>query len=154
METSDPRILGPFRLVARVAERDAGLVFTAEARSGEQVFVAVMSAAAASDPEVWSRFESLAAEAIAAEPRGLLARAALPDVETGVRVLEEAALTSGGGAGPSFVPHWGDELRTRPAPLLQSLPPATVRRRVVIAVAVSVWRLIMGLVVWEVFSSG
>jgi hypothetical protein len=154
LEASDPRILGAYRLVARVAERNAGLVFRAEGRSGEQVFVVALGAAAASDPGVRARFESLVAGAIAAQPRGLMGWAALPDVDAGVRVLEEAALTSGGGAGPGFVPHWVDEPRTQSAALEPPRPPASPQRRVVVAMAVSVWCLIMGIVAWDMFSSG
>lgn len=129
----DPRVLGPFRIRGRLDERDAGLVFAGEDAFGRDVAVAVLHPAAAADPAVRDRFEAAVAPLAAdgtvpgSGVRDEVAWAAVApgvdgDAGAAAGLLDAVSLTSGGGgAGPTFVPHWASVpdkgwVRPEPAP--------------------------------------
>lgn len=115
LRVTDPRLLGPFQVRARLAEREAGVVFLGADGTGAPVAIAVLGAAAANDPAVRERFaaESARLDLLDSAPNAPLGWAAVrhdPGASVGplLDLLAAAALTSpdAPGAGPAFAPHW------------------------------------------------
>lgn len=116
-----PPEIGPFRLRSRLAEHSAGVVHLAQDASGREVAVAVLHAAAGSDPAVRDRLavavRELSADApdqlLGADPRGEPPWVATAydggDPTRALGLLDAAALVAPTGTpsgAPDFQPHW------------------------------------------------
>lgn len=143
MSTPLPLVVGPFRVSARLAEPPAGVVFLAEAPSGDLVSVAVLNRGAASDAAAVARFRAAIA---AGSASGAVAAAGAegdapwvavayePGGESAGRFLEPVWLAGGVPGGPAFVPYWAGS-RDPALPGVAGAGPAVPRGRWVAGLA-------------------
>ena len=132
LQPGDPPLLGVFRLMARLDERPAGIVYLGVDPQGRELSIAVLHRATATDAAARDRFgaaivrgdgvEWVPPEVVAAEPDGPTPWVATPYAEgaAGAAVFLDPVAVAGPGPeayGPQFQHYWaGDQVPAAPPP--------------------------------------